>query len=252
MANQFMLTPFFLDRPSPALETLAQPGWQVNKPTLPDSEQQQRMSAIHEPIAAFVANTLSGGRRPVSVAGDCCTTLGFVAGLQRAGLSPTLLWLDAHGDFNTWATSPSGFLGGMPLAMMVGRGEQTMARAVGLNPFPESQVILCDGRDLDTGERTALEESGIHRLGVEALPEHPLLNRPLWVHFDTDILNLADAPAMSYPAAGGPSAAELKALFTRLKSKPLVAVSMTTWTPHLDADGRSQAICMELLNWLIN
>jgi arginase len=251
MKNQFILTPFFLDEPSPALETLAQPGWQINKPALPNADKQQRMSAIHQPIAAFVADTLAKGNRPVSVAGDCCTTLGFLAGLQRAGLSPTLLWLDAHGDFNTWETTPSGFLGGMPLAMMVGRGELTMANAVGLKPFPESQIVLCDGRDLDPPERVAVNQSQLqHVRDVETLPVHPLINRPLWIHFDTDILNLADAPAMSYPAVGGPSAAQLKALFEQLKSRSIVAVSMTTWTPRLDTDGQSQRVCMELLNVL--
>lgn len=252
MQNHLILTPFFLDEPSPVLETLTQPGWQVNKPALPDSEKQQRMSAIHEPIAAFVADTLAKGHRPVSVAGDCCTTLGFLAGLQRAGLSPTLLWLDAHGDFNTWETTPSGFLGGMPLAMLVGRGEQTMAQAVGLKPFPENQIILSDGRDLDPPEQVAVQQSQMaHVLDIRALPSHPLTQRPLWVHFDTDILNLADAPAMSYPAAGGPSAAELKTVFEQLKARQIVAISMTTWTPRLDTDGRSKEVCMDLLHSLI-
>src|SRR5512136_997268 len=98
------------------------------------------MSVLHQPLAEFTAQTVLHGDRPVSLAGDCCTPLGVLAGLQQAGLVPVLLWLDAHGDFNTWETTPSGFLGGMPLAMLVGRGDQTMAQAVGLRPLPESRV----------------------------------------------------------------------------------------------------------------
>ena len=94
------------------------------------------MSQLHRPLADFIHKTIRQGDRPVSFAGDCCTTLGVVAGLQRADLNPTLIWLDAHGDFNTWETSPSGFLGGMPLAMMVGRGEQTMAETCRTIPLP--------------------------------------------------------------------------------------------------------------------
>jgi arginase len=253
MQNRFIVTPFFLDEPSPELESLAQTDYFINKPLLPAGDRQQPMSALHQPIAAFVADTLAQGNRPVSIAGDCCTTIGVLAGLQRAGLQPTLLWLDAHGDFNTWETTPSGFLGGMPLAMMVGRGEQTMVNAVGLRPFPEHRIILTDGRDLDPEEKQALAESEvIHLPDINTLLEHPLLNNPLYVHFDTDIINPDDAPAMSYRAEGGPSVADLKTLFRSLAQTGRIAcVSMTTWNPDLDTDGRSQAVCMELLTCLI-
>lgn len=253
MRNRFILTPFFLDEPSLELESLAQPDWRVNRPVLPDGGRQQRMSALHQPIAEFVSNAVLQGDRPVSIAGDCCTTLGVIAGLQQAGLNPALLWLDAHGDFNTWETTPSGFLGGMPLAMLVGRGEQTMAQWVGLHPFPESRVILSDGRDLDPQEKQALAQSEVHHVvDARSLPDHPRLTNPLYVHFDVDVINPNDAPAVSYRAAGGPSSADLQAVFQSLsRTKQIVAVSMTTWTPQLDGDGRSRTVCMGLLHFLI-
>ena len=251
MQNRFIVTPFFLDEPSPALESLAQAV--VNKPNLPAGDRQQRMSALHEPIADFVADILAQGDRPVSIMGDCCATIGVLAGLQRAGLQPTLIWLDAHGDFNTWDTTPSGFLGGMPLAMMVGRGEQTLVNAVGLRPFPENRIILTDGRDLDPEEKRAIIESDVvHLTDFRTLLEHPLLNSPLYVHFDSDIINPDDAPAMSYRALGGPSAADLRTLFRSLaQTGRIEVVSMAAWNPNLDSDSRSQAVCMELLNCLI-
>jgi len=253
MRNRFILTPFFLDEPSPELEELAQPDWHVNKPVLPDGGKQQRMSALHRPISAYVTNALQQGDRPVSIAGDCCTTLGVLAGLQQAGLDPILLWLDAHGDFNTWETTPSGFLGGMPLAMLTGRGEQTMTQGVGLHPISESRVILSDGRDLDPEESLALAQSGVHHVAdARSLPDHTLLNNPLYVHFDVDILRPEDAPAMMYRAAGGPSSDDLQAVFRSLsETKQIVAVSMSTWAPQLDGDGRSRTVCMELLRLLI-
>ncbi len=254
MRNRFILTPFCLDQSSSELESLAQPDWCINKPTLPSGDKQQRMSALHQPIAEFVADAASRGDRPVSIAGDCCTTLGVLAGLQRAGVHPAMIWLDAHGDFNTWETSPSGFIGGMPLAMLVGRGEQTMAQAAGLTAFPESLVILSDGRDLDPKEKLALAESKVHHaVDVRSLLDHPLLANPLYVHFDTDVVNPNDAAAMSYLAAGGPSSADLQAVFRSLsQTAHLVAVSMTTWTPQLDRDGRSRTVCMQLLRALID
>ena len=214
MQNRFILTPFFLDQPRDALRDVAQADWQINTPALPEGETQTRMSAIHEPLAQFVAQTARDGARPVSLAGDCCATIGVVAGLQRAGVKPTLLWLDAHGDFNTWETTPSGFLGGMPLAMLVGRGEQTMLKAIGVNRFPEERVTLSDARDLDPDEKVTLNDSRVHRIGdLKTLLASELLDAPLYIHFDTDIVNPLDAPAQSYAATGGPSADEVEAFF---------------------------------------
>jgi arginase len=253
MSNRFIVTPFFLDQPSPELESLAQPDWIINKPALPDGDAQRRMLALYQPIADFVASTITSGNRPISIAGDCCSTIGVLAGLQRAGRNPVLIWFDAHGDFNTWETTPSGFLGGMPLAMLVGRGEQTLVNGLGLDPLPETQVILTDGRDLDPEEQRALAGSGVHHLtDIYSLLGHPLVAHSLYIHFDTDIIDPKEAPAMSYLAQGGSSVAELQTLFRSLtRTGQIIAVSMSTWNPRLDRDGHSQAVCMALLQALI-
>jgi arginase len=252
MKNQFILTPFDLDQPAAGLHSLARAGWEINQPSLPGGSIQRCLSALHEPLAQWVAKTLAHGERPVSIAGDCCSTIGVMAGLQRAGLDPVFVWLDAHGDFNTWETTLSGFLGGMPLAMIVGRGEQTMAQAVGLVPFAENRVILSDARDLDPAEKQALAGSAVHHLpDTRALLQDPLIAQPLYVHLDVDIVNPDDAPAMSYRAEGGPSAAELRDVLRALAGMGrIAAVSMATWNPKLDQDGRSQAACLELLRCL--
>jgi arginase len=258
MTNQFILTPFFLDQPLREMEALAYPGWILNKTPLPEGELQPRLSALHQPLAKLVAQTMASGQRPVSLAGDCCTALAVLAGLQRAGCQPRLIWFDAHGDFNTWETSPSGFIGGMPLAMLVGRGDQTLVNAVYLRPLPESQVILTDARDLDPQEEQALAASKVrHYPDCRTLLEEVLLGSakstgPLYIHFDVDVINPKDAPAMSYSALGGPAAMELKPLFHALaQTGQIVAVSMATWNPKLDRDGGSQETCLDLLNALI-
>lgn len=254
MQNDYILTPFFLDESLPDLEALVGPDWSVNKPAPPDdAPTQARMSAIHEPLAELVADSLRRGRRPVSVGGDCCATIGMLAGLQRAGVDPLLVWFDAHGDFNTWETTPSGFLGGMPLAMLAGLGDQTMPAAVGLRSLPADQVILTDARDLDPGERELVAGSGVQHLpDVGALLDHPLGDRPLYVHFDVDVLNLEDVPAVSYPAAGGPHAGELGEVFRFLAGTGrIAAVSLSAWNPTLDGADQSRETCMALLETLV-
>lgn len=253
MKDQTILTPYFLDERLPDLEALAQPKWIVNTPAIDAAGTQERMIQIYEPLAEAVAAAVRAGNRPVSLAGDCCATLGMVAGLQRGGLNPMLLWFDAHGDFNTWETTPSGFLGGMPLAMLVGRGEMTMPDALGLRPLPELNVWLSDGRDLDLLEREALLASKVNLLPVVTnLTAAMKPAGPLYVHFDVDVLRVRDMPAVNYPAEGGPSAEILGRVFQALAAtRRVAAVSLSAWNPELDKDGRSRIMALKLLQYLL-
>ncbi len=252
MGDHFLLTPFFLDAASPGLEPLADLGAEILRPALP-GEQRARLAALHRSLAAAVAAALARAERPVSLAGDCCSAIAVAAGLERAGVRPTLIWLDAHGDFNTWETSPSGFIGGMPLAMLCGLGEQTLVEAVGLQPFDPATVLLVDARDLDPGERELVESTRVRRLPrVGALLERPLPAGPLWVHWDVDVLDPRDAPAVDYPVPGGATAAELGVVFDRLAaSGEVAAVSVSCWNPERDADDRTARVCRALLQSLL-
>lgn len=251
-----LLTPYFLDElvdgDAYGLESLA--NHLIRSDTLPDGSKQARMGVLYEQLAAGVTAALAADRRPVSLAGDCCATIGVLAGLQRAGLEPTLLWFDAHGDYNTWETTPSGFLGGMPLAMAVGRGEQTLLAATGLQPWPEDKVILTDGRDLDPGERELVNGSSLRHLTAieDLLAPGSIPDGPLYVHFDTDIIDPSEAPAMNYPAPGGPSAAEVRAVFERLATTGrVVAVSVSLWSPNRDGARETRAVTLETLTALL-
>ena len=253
MKNRMILTPFFLDQPVAGLEDLAGEDWQVNKLTLTRDETQERMIELYRPLAKRVKNAVESGERPVSIAGDCCGTIGVLAGLQQGSVDPTLIWFDAHGDFNTWETSPSGFLGGMPLAMLAGFGELRMGNGVGQAPLSGSKIILTDARDMDPGEKIAVEESAVvHLPKVEMLLDTPLPAGPLYVHFDTDVINSEEAPAMSYLAEGGPPVSVLGRVFDYLASSgQVMAVSMTPWNSEMDEDGRSRMVAMGLLERLL-
>jgi arginase len=253
MPNRFLLSPFFLEQPLPAAARLAQDEWRLNEPAFDGDDQVAVMAAVHRSLADLVTSAMRAGERPVSIAGDCCSTIGVLAGLQRAGLDPLLLWLDAHGDFNTWETTPSGFIGGMPLAMLVGRGDQGLVEAAGLRPLSEGNVVLADARDLDPGERELLEQSQVnHVRDLAALAAALPADRPLYVHLDPDLIDPRDAPAMLYPAADGPRLPAVCELAEWLaRERQVVAASLTLW--HLDADssGETERACLGALAALI-
>ncbi len=243
---KYSVTPYFLDKPVPGLRALAEPDWFVNEPDLPTGDLETKLSAIHAPLADFVCECTKSGQPSANILGDCCSAIGVLAGLQRAGIEPYLIWLDAHGDFNTHATTPSGFLGGMPLAMMTGRGEQRMTAAVDLNAHPEERVILSDARDLDPEEADAVAASGmLHVREFEKLAEIALPDGPLYVHFDSDVITSDEAPAHNYPATGGPSADIVTSVMDRIsRTGRVVAASMSAWNPALDEEKRTAAACL--------
>lgn len=142
---------------------------------------------------------------PVVLSGDCVACLAVIAGVQRRGIQPGLVWFDAHGDFHTETTTTSGYLGGLPLAKVVGRGGLTLPKALGLRPLREDAVLLADGRDLDLAESEALAGSNVLRAPVSELDTAALPDGPVVVHVDLDVIDAAALPGLRFPAPGGPS-----------------------------------------------
>jgi arginase len=250
MTSRWLVTPFYFEHPELALFSAAPDGAATNAPEGIADRSPGSMARLHRPIAGFVEETLRAGARPVSLAGDCCAAVPVLAGLRAAGVEPVLVWIDAHGDFNTPETSPSQFLGGMPLAMMVGRGPQWMCEAVGLTPLPEERVWLIDGRDLDPLEREALDASRVNRAEVADLAGLTF-DGPVHVHIDLDVLDAAEAPGFNYPVPGGPGAAETADACAQLAARADIrAISISGWTDALDPSGATGAACRRVLRAL--
>ena len=201
--------------------------------------------AVNRALAASIR--AHADKLPVIFANDCTSCLGVVKGL--ADQAPAILWYDSHGDFNTPETSPSGFLGGMPLAALVGRGNQHLMRGLELAPLPETDVIITDVRNLDPEEGEMLRASGIaiHET-LESLRLAALPARPLYIHFDTDIVDCAEMPAMSYPEPDGPSLEECKrSLRLALAKGRPAAILFSLWNGTLEGAEQAMAATRELI-----
>jgi len=222
------------------------------------------MGHLYALLAERVAATARGGSRPVSIAGDCVSSLGMLAGLQQAGRPPErVLWLDAHGDFHTWATTQTHYIGGMPLAMFVGRidaGPDPRNQAVrdclariGVQACPESRIVLTDARDLDAGEREALLGSRIVRVSLDHVLAQLQPRERLYVHWDTDVIDdRTRLPALKYHVQQGPSAADVQELFKALRHYDVVAVSVSAWHADQDGDDLTARACLAILNTLVD
>jgi arginase len=203
-------------------------------------------------IRDFVADTISRGETPLVVCGDCLSAIGCLAGLETSNVKPQyLLWFDAHGDFHTSETTISGHLGGMPLAMITGRGTQQILSSVGLTPFHDERVCHIGARDLEPSEAELFRESRIIKANCLSEVEIPP-GSSVWIHFDTDYINPLDAPAMRYPAAGGPRADKVCREFDTLAHEfRIVGLSISAWAPHLDTatkTGSTAQVCWQVVS----
>lgn len=153
-----------------------------------------------------VDDALVADRFPVLIGGDCSICMSTLPTVVRHAPEAYVLWLDAHGDFNTPDTTPSGFLGGMCLAAACGKWDAGLADEV-LDPM---RVVMCGARDLDGREKVLLETSGVRNVRPSQLGDE-LDGKDVYVHLDLDVLDPSVMPAQ-FPAEGGLSDAGLRTL----------------------------------------
>jgi arginase len=193
-----------------------------------------------------VDDALSGGNVPVLLAGDCSICLTTLATALEHRPEAMVLWLDAHGDFNTPDTSPSGFLGGMCLAGACRAWDPGIGGAVS----PE-RVVLAGVRDLDSGERALLEGSAATVIGssvVETLVavQNALDGAPVYVHVDLDVLDPEVFPAQ-FPAPGGLPPERLYDLLEAVSDEcELVGLEVAAFEAPEDREERQEAAALAL------
>lgn len=242
-----MLTPYFLEKYKSDYHSVRKDGWVENTYKGNSQEFNEIITALNRQIAGFVQGNVDKNILPVSIGGDCHKTFGVLKGLNSSGINPTLLWLDAHGDFNTHKTSPSGFVGGMSLAILTGHEEPELLRKLNLNSISEEKVIIFDRRNLDPEEAVQLKNSKIRQPdNLHSLIEECKKETKIYLYIDADIINTIDAPAMLYQAEGGPRLSELKKFIKEIKEK-IVAVSVTLWEPNLDSNKQTESAVLELI-----
>ncbi|HLX50748.1 MAG TPA: arginase family protein [Streptosporangiaceae bacterium] len=204
-----IVTPWHLDEHIPAFPIPAN-ATETICPALPPGPVPARMSLLHQAVADAVARAA----RPLVLSGDCPAALGAVAGLQRRYHDLAVVWLDAHGDFNTPAITVSGYLGGMALAMLTGRTPELFGDALGLRPVADTSVVLADARDLDPAERDALTASQVRRVPADpaAITSalHQIGHTPVYLHIDVDVIDSAQLPGLRFPAGPGPAVTQIE------------------------------------------
>jgi arginase len=191
-------------------------------------------------LAGAVRAARAAGRTPLVLSGNCGpAALGACAGL---GPGTRVVWLDAHGDFNTPAITISGYLGGMALAMLTGRTPGLFGDALGPRPVADTKVVLADARDLDPAERDALTASDVRRVPADPAALTAALGglgrTPVYLHLDVDVIDSAQLPGLRFPSGPGPSLTQIGECLTAVCATADVAAACIAcaWLPERVSD----------------
>jgi arginase len=212
-----------------------------------------RFAEANGDLARIVAQARKNGDVPVGILANCSSLAGMLSGLQHSGPSARplrvgLVYIDAHGDYNTPETTLSGMLGGMPVAIAAGEALTRMRLKAGLDPaIPQSHIVEACVRDNDPLEQDRLDRSEIHQLSVKDIQtrsdklqeEMKRLSENtdvIYVHVDMDGLDPKEVPGHHLSVPGGPTSLELAAALTEMFKYEKVAAFGVASTPYGDLD----------------
>ncbi len=228
------------------------------------------IAATCDQLARLVREALAAGRVPLTIGGDHSLAIGSIAGvaahLRGAGRSFGLIWIDAHGDMNTPATTPSGNIHGMPVAVSLGHGDPRLTGIGGVSPkLAADRVALIGVRSLDEGERRLIQELGVEVFsmrdvdveGISAVMEQALEIATrgadgFHLSFDMDAIDPTFAPGVGTQVRGGLDYREAHlALEMAADTKRLISADLVEVNPIFDNGNSTASLAVELVESLL-
>lgn len=229
--------------------------------TVRQNEEARHLDAIRDVctrVAGRAGTMVSGGLFPVFLGGDHSVSIGTVSGVAAAAGRTGVIWLDAHADFNTPETSPSGNIHGMPLAALTGRGHPDL---VGIGSGVRTEDVVMIGlRSVDREERSLLMEAGVRvytMKEIDAYGAASVVRRALKdlshlerVHlsFDLDVVDPGIAPGVGTPVRGGLTYREAHLVMELINEADIItSLDVVEVNPILDERNGTAELAVELV-----
>ncbi|MDF0545232.1 arginase family protein [Sphingobium sp. H39-3-25] len=214
----------------------AEDDWSISLP--------QARATLVDLKAALMEN-ISEGKFALLVTNTCPASLATLPVVATCYPEATILWVDAHGDFNTPQTTGTGYLGGMVVSAACGLWNS--GHGAGLNP---KQVVLLGARDIDDKESELLTRSGVRIIPpAQATPEAVLATlggAPIWIHIDWDSLEPGFVPA-DYAVPAGLLPDQLRRIFEAIPADQCLGLEIAEFHPS-DSDAENHAAIATIIH----
>ncbi|GAC1389474.1 MAG: arginase [Ktedonobacteraceae bacterium] len=215
-----------------------------------------------EELATLVSTTLQEHEFPLLLGGDHSISLGSICGVANVYKNIGVIWVDAHADFNTDETTPSGNIHGMILAALAGIGNIHLTNASGWMPkINKDTIVILGARDLDVKEQALLRTHNIHVFTMSDIDQRGMPDmmkqaiaiagknaNPIHLSLDMDSLDPREAPGVGTPVRGGLSYREAHLAMELLAtSQRLVSMDVVEVNPILDSENTTARLAVELV-----
>lgn len=236
--------------------------WHMVYPDKKGSKE-NRLYRLHNRISQFTRYWTETHRPFLVVGGDHSCALGTWPGVLK-GLPPScelgLIWLDAHMDAHTFATTPSGNIHGMPVAALLGKGDERLAAMYPASRFikPEN-LILIGVRSYEAEEYALLKQTNVKivfaaeitdfsQVLQTAIAQLSRTCRTIGISLDLDLIDPEDAPGVETPVPGGIKAAAVLAALASVNRHPqLCGLEISEFNPENDRDGKTLQLMKALI-----
>jgi len=244
---------------------IATPIPEIKGPGDPRKRYVREIARVCQKLYQAALAALSEGALPLVLGGDhslgAATVAASSAHARRSGKPVGLIWVDAHGDMNSPATSESGNVHGMPLAALLGGEPVELAHLHGEGPaILPKHTVLVGIRNLDDVEKEIVKASKVHvftmkdvdRLGITEVMERALAiagraTAGIHVSFDLDVCDPAIAPGVGTPVKGGLDYREAHVVMEMAaESGTLMALDLVEVNPTLDLRNATAVLGVEL------
>ena len=252
--------------------TLAKVIHPVFEPQYPDElklKHYQEFLEFHKELSEATLEVYKSGHRPLVVGGDHALSISSIntaATYLREVHGPDaevgVIWVDTHADINTIETTPSGNIHGMPLAVLMGRGDKRLTSLIdGRPPLKPINLVYIGLRDVDPDERLLIKDLNIRAYTMRDIDEHGIakITRDAFsylqgktdgivVSFDLDVCDPRIAPGVGTPVSGGISEREAHYIMESVSMIPnLLSVEFVELNPEIDDQDKALELSMRLL-----
>jgi arginase len=211
-------------------------------------------------VAGAVATSVQAGHFPLVLGGDHSLSIGSVRGAAR-NRKIGVIWLDAHADFNTAETTPSGNIHGMSLAILAGQGDKSLVQLwdESIPVIDPNNVAIIGARDLDPGEKVNLREAGAMVMSMEQIDRYGMVSvvekaiehvsrevEGIYLSLDLDALDPQHAPGVGTPVPAGLTQREAHLACELIaETGKLIGMDLVEVNPILDIQNRTAALAVD-------
>ncbi len=227
----------------------------------------KKLNEFNEKLYNIVLKSIDDGKFPFVIGGDHSLVIASALASIKKNKSLGIIWIDAHGDFNTFDTTMTGNIHGLPLAAIAGYEKRELVSFHNGNHYRYENTVIVGGRDIDPLEVENLKDAGvkvfttedIRKDGMEKVMEEAIRiasNGTEGIHmsYDLDVIDPKLAPGVSIPAVDGINLDEAyEAVDMIIKHKDKVkSLDLVEYNPLRDIDDKTKVIAKKILERLID